>query len=46
MSNSEPFFIKLKIKREARKITLNEISTKTKININFLDSIEKGNFVV
>ena len=46
MSNSEPFFIKLKIKREARKITLNEISTKTKININFLDSIEKGNFDV
>ena len=44
MSSSDPFYIQLKSYREAQKISLEEISKKTKINLTFLQSIEKGEF--
>ena len=46
MSNSEPFYIQLKSHREEQKISLDEISKRTKINVAFLESIENGNFEV
>ena len=46
MSNSEPFYIRLKSHREDQKITLDEISKRTKINVSFLESIENGDFNV
>ena len=46
MSSSDPFFIQLKTYREKQKITLDEISKRTKINVSFLESIENGDFNV
>ena len=46
MPNSEPFYIQLKTNRENQKITLDEISKRTKINVAFLESIENGHFEI
>ena len=40
------FFEELKKHRESKKISLEEISEKTKINLNYLHAIEQGNFNV
>ena len=46
MSNADPFYIQLKTHRETQKISLEEISKRTKINIKFLKSIENGEFQI
>ena len=40
------FYIELKELRESRKIALEEIHNRTKINIKYLEAIEKGNFEI
>lgn len=40
----ETFYRELKNLRDQQKIDLSEVSNRTKININFLESIEKGDF--
>ena len=46
MKNLTDFGKALKKNRETKKISLNEISDFTKIDIHFLESFEKGNFEV
>ena len=46
MNNLTDFGSALKKNREAKKITLNEISAFTKIDECFLESFEQGNFEV
>ena len=44
MTATETFYKQLQSKRKAQKISLKEISDRTKIGIIFLDAIEKGDF--